>query len=162
MRLLNPRGTLSHQITQDVTVTGNSMGGVGGVRGGGCAHHYLCVPIREGSCCITADWVLAVSQATSESVLDLKKKKKKKRKKEEKDFHHQRFNWRRVQDEETLQMRSRRQRRGGRDDDAGMNISRNASVKYSCLLRTTAAVGHTIWTWTWTWISPLDAGRSAP
>lgn len=41
--------------------------------GGGlnCTYHYLSVPIREGSCCITADRVLAVSEPASEGVLDL-------------------------------------------------------------------------------------------
>lgn len=31
--------------------------------------------IREGSCCITADWVLAVSETTSKSILNLKRRK---------------------------------------------------------------------------------------
>lgn len=41
-------------------------------RGVNCTYHYLSVPIREGSCCIAADRVLAVSEPASEGVLDLK------------------------------------------------------------------------------------------
>lgn len=35
------------------------------------AHHDLSVAIRESSCCVTADWVLAVSEPASESILHL-------------------------------------------------------------------------------------------
>lgn len=39
--------------------------------GGGITYHYLSMPIRERSCRVTSDGVLAVSEPTSEGILHL-------------------------------------------------------------------------------------------
>lgn len=52
------------KMIEDQMAAGNCGGGV-------TTYHDLSVPIRESSCCVTADRVLAVSEPTSEGILHL-------------------------------------------------------------------------------------------